>query len=133
MTTHPSDHIAIYATETAAMAPTCWDQWIDRVEARLGDSADGDIHSDGYSIYTFLDLYEADLTPEDAAERIVGAVFVTPDGTVYRLARAQRSSSFDPYQEKYDMLTTDGYHSVAYELPAAATQVWTPHRARGEG
>jgi len=126
MSEHPSDHLATYVTESAALDPTAWEHWINRVEALMGHDADGDITTDG-SIDTFNDMWEAGLAPEAASLRIVGGLFVTPDGTTYRLARACKDSTFEPYAERYDILTELG-HSVRYELPAGAVLAWAPDR-----
>lgn len=132
MSDHPSDHLAIYAAESAALEPTSWERWIDRVERFMGHDADGNLATDGYSMDTFVDMFDAGLTPQQASLRIIGALFVTSDGATYRLARAEGSRSFldstKQYTEKFDVLTTSGSQTARYDLPVGATLVFAPDR-----
>lgn len=129
MTEHPSDHLAIYAAESAALAATDWERWINRVESLMQHDADSDLGEKGYSLDTFLDMYEAGVTPEAASVRIVGAVFTTPDGLVYRLVAAMRSPAYAGYAEQYDVVgpSVEGLDRRR-SLPDNAVLVWAPDR-----
>jgi hypothetical protein len=124
-----SDHVDIYAAESAALAPTTWERWISAVESHLGHSADGDIREDGYSMDTFHDMFEAGLAPYPASQRVLGALFVTQVGATYRLASAGSSIyRGDKYGEQYNVLTETGSLGLEFELPKDAVLVWSPDR-----
>lgn len=121
-----NDHADIYAAETAALEPTDWERWIDRVKQLMGHDADGDLIEDGYSLDTFGDMYEAGLTPEQASMRIVGAICVDSEGSVYRwvLASDYRYGSHDV--GKWQSLRSE--FPTVDRLPASAVLVWAPDR-----
>lgn len=70
-----SDHLSIYAAESAALEPTGWESWIGQAENILGNSADGDQEEDGYSLDSFYQLFEQGLTPADAVREVGNAIF----------------------------------------------------------
>lgn len=122
-----NDHADIYAAEAAALAPTDWEHWIERVETLIGHDADGNIREDGYSLGTFDDMFRAGLSPEVASTRILGALYVTAVGATYRLTSVGARLG-GTYGEQYNVLTETGSLSLVYELPAGATLVWAPDR-----
>lgn len=101
MNEHPSDHLAIYAAETAALETTPFERWIADVERLMGHDSDGDLREDGYSLDTFSEMFDQGLTPEQAAERIVGAVFVQPDKEILRIVEALGTET-DGFENWYD-------------------------------
>lgn len=121
-----NDHLDIYAAEAAALEPTDWERWIDRVEEFLGHDADGHLREDGYSLDTFLDMYEAGLSVEDAAVRIIGAVFITPEGVAHRLESAQKDPLSDEYIERYKTMYHSGFAHWSGKLPPDTKCVWSP-------
>lgn len=135
-----NDHLDIYAAEVAALKPTEWERWIDRVKDLMGHDADGDLNEDGYSLDTFYDMYEADLTAEQASMRIVGAVCVDSEGTVYRLRQAEGAGI--EYREEWQVLYrwnaqasrdlrafgSESHIPFADPLPTSAVLVWAPDR-----
>lgn len=54
------------------------------------------------------------------------AVYIAPDGTVYRLQEAFTNALTDEWQEEYTVLTTDGALTNRYALPDDAVLVWSP-------
>lgn len=68
-----SDHLDLWAYESAACEPTEWEHWINAVEAILGHSADGDGNTDGYSLDDFYDQWKQGLSPVAATATIRGA------------------------------------------------------------
>lgn len=121
-----NDHADRYAAETAALVPTAWERWIDRVEELLGHTVDGDVNLDGFSVDTFADMFAAGLSAKVAATRIRRAVFVTPDGVVYQLHRAEQDPWSDVYGETYTVMRPGGGFTNAETLPVDATLVWRP-------
>lgn len=63
-------HLALMRSESAALAPCKREQWLNRLEAVLGHSLDGDLEKDGYSLDHCLDLYDDGWSVQDAAEYI---------------------------------------------------------------
>lgn len=61
-----TDHADLWAYESAACAPTEWENWITTVEFILGHSADGDSATDGYSLDDFHNHWKAGVTPAQA-------------------------------------------------------------------
>lgn len=61
------NHIEVWEAENHNPAAT-WETWISKVEAIAGIDADGNLSEDGYSLDTFLDMFEAGWTPKEAAE-----------------------------------------------------------------
>ena len=53
------NHLEFAAAEAAALLPTPWEQWVDRVEVVLGHSLDGDQAVDGYSMDDAHDAWES--------------------------------------------------------------------------
>lgn len=70
-----SDHLTIYAAESAALEPTDWERWIAQVELVLGKSADGDQSEDGYSLDSFYDLWKIGQTPTQAVKEVGSIVY----------------------------------------------------------
>lgn len=66
------DHAERWTYESSACEPTEWERWINRVEAILGHSADGDATTDGYSLDDFYTHWKAGLTPTQATAQIRG-------------------------------------------------------------
>lgn len=54
------------------------------------------------------------------------AVYITPDGTVYRVAKAEVDRLSDEWREDYDILTLDGAQTKRNALPDDAVLVWSP-------
>lgn len=63
-------HMELHRSEVAALEPSDWERWIDRVEALIGHSADGDQREDGYSLDGFFSLWEQGRTPAEAAKEV---------------------------------------------------------------
>lgn len=64
-----SDHLDLWAAETAAMEPTDWEHWASALENIVGHDLDGDQAEDGYSYDSFYDMWKDGLTPAAAALR----------------------------------------------------------------
>lgn len=68
-TTYDDNHLDTWRDETAALAPTAWEHWIDAVEAHLGHGVDGNQDTDGFSIDNFFDLHREGMTVAEAVSR----------------------------------------------------------------
>lgn len=80
-----SDHMDLWAYESAACEPDDWERWITAVEAILGHSADGDGDADGYSLDEFYDSWKQGLSPAASAAGI--REHVTVGGQQYWLRK----------------------------------------------
>lgn len=112
--------------KSPAAAPQAFAEWMTRLEALLQHDPDGDQHVDGFSLDAFIAMEDAGLTPETAATRIGGSVFVTSTGDVYRLVTAGLDPLTDRYRERYQVMLASGAFTNADALPADSTHVWRP-------
>ena len=64
------NHLEFAASESAALEDTKWDQWIDRLEKRVGHDLDGDQDEDGYSLDDCVEMFEAGKTVSEAFQSI---------------------------------------------------------------
>lgn len=79
MTQANSDHLDLWAYESAACEPTAWERWIAAVEAILGHGADGDGAADGYSLDEFYDHWKQGWSVAAAAAAAIRAVATVGD------------------------------------------------------
>lgn len=61
------NHLEFAAMESAALEPTPWDKWSERVEKLLGHDLDGNQDENGYSVDGALLLFTLGWTARDAA------------------------------------------------------------------
>ena len=64
-----SDHLDVWAAETAALEPTEWEHWAAELKNILGHDLDGDEDHDGYSYDGFYEMWGHGLSPVAAALR----------------------------------------------------------------
>jgi hypothetical protein len=64
-----SDHLDVWAAETAALEPTEWEHWVAELKNILGHDLDGDEDHDGYSYDGFYEMWDHGLSPVAAALR----------------------------------------------------------------
>lgn len=64
-----SDHLDVWAAETAALEPTEWEHWVGELKNMVGHDLDGDQDEDGYSYDGFYEMWEHGLSPVAAALR----------------------------------------------------------------
>lgn len=62
-----SDHLTVYARESAALEPDDWERWISEVSNLLGHSPDGNHATDGYSMDSFYNMWRRGVSAADAA------------------------------------------------------------------
>ncbi|MGL5827745.1 MAG: hypothetical protein ACRCYU_23495 [Nocardioides sp.] len=101
---------------------TDWRKWIEEVEGLLGHDADGFSGEHGYSLDEFTDMFNNDLNPLDASRRIVGALYVLPDGKSYRYIGGHSG----PERGVFEVQNRDGVVAFELALPDNAVQVWRP-------
>ncbi|MGL5827744.1 MAG: hypothetical protein ACRCYU_23490 [Nocardioides sp.] len=124
MRDHPSDHLAVYAAESAALEPTEWEGWIADVEDLLDHSADGDLAKDGFSLDTFFTMFENGLSPFRASRIIVGAIYLDDEeGAIYRCVGL-------PGFGHFKMQMRDGKTLNVGSPPDHAEPVWRPRPER---
>lgn len=84
MASEDNDHLAIYAAESAALAPTEWEQWATVVEDALGLTGVPDGAWPAHITWDDLyDLWKSGLATAGAVERLA-------DGTLNRQVRGDQ-------------------------------------------
>lgn len=73
MSLYPEDdvHAQTWEHESSMCEPDEWELWVDKVEAVVGHSLDGNLVEDGYSIDNAYEAWEAGQTPGEYSATIV--------------------------------------------------------------